>query len=137
MADTHAPFPGDPSPIRRASEVDGQITVAVTAPAPGTAVITVGGELDMLTSPQLRAVMLDQLGPGGALELIVLGLNDVTFLGTSGLAVLIEIREAAFEAGVGLRLVCTGHRVLRPLSIAGLLPMFDIRGSVEEALEPP
>jgi anti-anti-sigma factor len=60
----------------------------------------------------------------------------VTFLGTSGLAVLIEVREAAQQAGVALLLACTGRRVLRPLSIAGLVPMFDVRDSIEDALAP-
>ena len=94
--------------------------------------IEVGGEVDMLTSPQLRRVTLDQLA-GGA-ELVVLGLDAVTFLGTSGLAVLIEVREAAHAAGVELRLACTQRRVLRPLAIAGLIPLFDIHDTLERAL---
>ncbi|GEL18704.1 STAS domain-containing protein [Pseudonocardia asaccharolytica] len=136
MADTNPSSPSDAASIHRSSEMDDQLTVAETAPAPGTAVITVGGELDMLTSPQLRAVMLDRLGSDGAIELIVLDLDEVTFLGTSGLAVLIEVREAALKAGVELRLACAGRRVLRPLSIAGLLPMFDVHDTIEGALKP-
>ena len=64
----------------------------------------------------------------------MLDLNAVTFLGTSGLAVLIEVREAAHMAGVQLRLACTARRVLRPLTIAGLGSLFDIRESQEDAL---
>ena len=73
----------------------------------------------------LRFTVLDQFEPDAGVELVVLDLDGVTFLGTSGLAVLIEVREAAHTAGVELRLACTARRVLRPLTIAGLIPLFD------------
>jgi anti-sigma B factor antagonist len=44
------------------------------------------------------------------------------------------VREAAHTAGVELRLACTARRVLRPLTIAGLIPLFDIHDTVELAL---
>ena len=33
-----------------------------------------------------------------------------------------------------LRLVCTARRVLRPLTIAGLVPLFNVKESLDEAL---
>ena len=93
---------------------DDQITLAVHRDGPRV-VIEVGGEVDMLTSPHLRALVLEHLGETAGVELVVLDLDAVTFLGTSGLAVLIEVREAAHMAGVELRLACTARRVLRPL----------------------
>jgi anti-sigma B factor antagonist len=116
------------------AEADDQITISTSRPARGQMVITVGGEVDMLTSPQLRRVTLNQLSDGA--ELVVLELDGVTFLGTSGLAVLIEVREAAHAAGVELRLVCTQRRVMRPLAIAGLVPLFDIHDTLALALAP-
>jgi anti-sigma B factor antagonist len=115
------------------TESDDQITVTTRDAGESRVVVEVGGEVDMLTSPQLRAAVLGVL-PGAAT--VVLALDSVTFLGTSGLAVLIEVREAAQQAGVALLLACTGRRVLRPLSIAGLVPMFDVRDSIEDALRP-
>lgn len=129
MPDTRDPAPQPPSAV---PDADDQITVATSNPAAGQVVVEVGGEVDMLTSPQLRRVVLDRLGSGA--ELVVLGLDAVTFLGTSGLAVLIEVREAAHAAGVELRLACTQRRVLRPLAIAGLVPLFDIHDTVDLAL---
>lgn len=133
MSETRENQPSDPSSIRRGGEVDDQIALSTSTPAPGQVVIEVGGEVDMLTSPQLRAAVLEQLGTSGV-ELVVLGLDAVTFLGTSGLAVLIEVREAAHTAGVELRLVCTARRVLRPLTIAGLVPLFDVHETLDRAL---
>lgn len=113
---------------------DDQITLRLRRPAPGQVVIEVGGEVDMLTSPQLRAAVLKHFADGSGVELVVVALDDVVFLGTSGLAVLIEVRDTAHEAGVVLRLACTARRVLRPLAIAGLVPLFDIHPTVDEAL---
>jgi anti-sigma B factor antagonist len=132
MSETRENLQADPSSIRRGGEADDQITLSTTRPAAGQVVIKVGGEVDMLTSPQLRFAVLDQFEPDSGVELVVL--DGVTFLGTSGLAVLIEVREAAHTAGVELRLACTARRVLRPLTIAGLIPLFDIHDTVEQAL---
>ena len=134
MSETRENLQADPSSIRRGGDADDQITLSTTRPAQGQVVIKVGGEVDMLTSPQLRFAVLDQFEPGAGVELVVLVLDGVTFLGTSGLAVLIEVREAAHAAGVELRLACTARRVLRPLTIAGLIPLFDIHDTVERAL---
>ncbi|MEJ3654528.1 anti-sigma factor antagonist [Actinomycetes bacterium KLBMP 9759] len=122
------------SPIRQDAEADEQIFVSVRPAGAGKVIVEVGGEVDMLTSPQLRAVVLDQLTATGT-DVVVLGLDKVTFLGTSGLAVLIELREATHAAGVELRIACTARRVLRPLTIAGLIPLFDIHDTFEKALE--
>ena len=126
--------PSDPSSLRRGTEVDDQITVSPRPAGPGQVVVEVGGEVDMLTSPQLRAAVMEQFAPSAGTELVVLALDGVTFLGTSGLAVLIEVREAAHAAGVELRLACTARRVLRPLTIAGLVPLFDIHETLDQAL---
>lgn len=135
MPDTRpTPPPGSPAVRRGGGDTDDQILLSTRRPTPTQVVIEVGGEVDMLTSPQLRAVVLEQFEPSAGTELVVLGMDDVTFLGTSGLAVLIEVREAAHRAGVELRLACTARRVLRPLTIAGLVPLFDIHPTLDEAL---
>ncbi|HEY4422396.1 MAG TPA: anti-sigma factor antagonist [Pseudonocardia sp.] len=134
MSETRENLPTDPPSTRRGGDVDDQITLGQRSPAPGQVVIEVGGEVDMLTSPQLRSAVIEQFGTEAGVELVVLALDGVSFLGTSGLAVLIEVREAAHAAGVELRLACTARRVLRPLTIAGLVPLFDIHDTVEQAL---
>jgi anti-sigma B factor antagonist len=134
MSETRENLPSDPPSIRRGGDADDQITLTTSSPADGQIVIEVGGEVDMLTSPQLRAAVLERFAPSAGTELVVLGLDGVTFLGTSGLAALIEVREAAHTAGIELRLACTARRVLRPLTIAGLIPLFDIHDTLAQAL---
>lgn len=125
--------PAGATSVRSAGEGEDQITLSVRTPAEGQVVIAVAGEVDMLTSPHLRSVAMEKVSTA-VVELVVLDLDAVTFLGTSGLAALIEVREAAHRTGVELRLACTARRVLRPLTIAGLIPLFDIHDSVERAL---
>ncbi|WP_219412646.1 STAS domain-containing protein [Pseudonocardia nigra] len=132
MSETRENLPSGPSSIPRGGDVDDQIGLVTSHPDEGQVVIEVAGEVDMLTSPQLRGAVLEQFEAGAGL--VVLGLDGVTFLGTSGLAVLIEVREAAQNTGVTLRLACTARRVLRPLTIAGLIPLFDIHDTVDQAL---
>ena len=116
--------------VRPPADTDGQITLTSRAEEGGLRIVAVAGEVDMLTSPQLRTAVLDELQSASVL---VVDLEGITFLGTSGLAVLVELRDAARTAGVSLRLVCTTRRVLRPLTIAGLVSLFDVRDSVESA----
>lgn len=110
------------------------IRIQLEEPAGDTALLRVFGEIDMLTSPVLRDGIAEQLSSGGRSRLLV-DLDGVEFLGTSGLAALVEARSAAGEGGVGLWLVCTNRQVLRPLEIAGLTSLFQIAATVAEALD--
>ena len=105
--------------------------LGITSPSSGVLVVTVTGELDMLTAPQLRHEVTRRIPDS---SLVVLALDGVRFLGTSGLAALIELREQAHREGVELRLACTERRVLRPIGIAGLHHLFDIHDDVEASL---
>ena len=74
------PTPSEP-------EADDQITLRLRRPAAGQVVIDVGGEVDMLTSPQLRTAVLEQFAADAGVELVVLALDDVG-AGYAGLAAL-------------------------------------------------
>ena len=88
-----------------------------------TATIMVAGEIDMLTSPQFRAEVLEALESGHTE--IYLEVAQVTFLGTSGLAVFTEIREAIYAYGGSLVIRNAARRVLRPLTISGMVPLLE------------
>jgi len=94
--------------------------------------VTVAGEIDMVTTPNLRAFLQQQLGQVGSL--LVIDMRKVTFLGSSGLAVLVEIRGTARERQVGLRLVCNSREVTRPLEATGLTELFEIHSDPDAAL---
>ncbi|MBA2310895.1 MAG: STAS domain-containing protein [Pseudonocardiales bacterium] len=112
---------------------DDQLSVRTERPDPGTTVLHVRGEVDMLTSSRLQTSIEQSLDAEP--QVLVVDLEDVGFLGTSGLAALIQIRGAARLAGAELRLACTNRQVLRPLALAGLTGLFSIYESVPAALD--
>jgi anti-sigma B factor antagonist len=97
-----------------------------------TVVLQVQGEIDMLTSPRLRKELVELLGTRPAA--LVLDLAGVSFFASSGLATLVEVSEAAAEAGVPLRLAAPGRSVRRPLQITGLAGRFETYDDVPAAL---
>lgn len=126
------PLLPDPDQLLDDADDPDALGLDLTSPSSGVLVVAVAGELDMLTAPQLRQEVTRRIPDS---SLVVLALDGVGFLGTSGLAALIELREQAHRAGVELRLACTERRVLRPIGIAGLDHLFDIHDNVEAALD--
>lgn len=111
---------------------DQVISLHVENPADGVLTVRVGGEVDTLTVPNLRSFLADQFQT--APRMLVLDLRDVGFLGSSGLAALVEARSEARRLGVTLRLVSAGHAVLRPLAATGLADQFDTYPDLDTAL---
>jgi len=95
-------------------------------------VVHIGGEVDMLTTPMVSSLILEQLQ--GDLTTLVLDMSHVGFLGSSGLAALVTAREEAGNRGVSLRLVSASHAVQRPLAATGLAELFDIYPDLDHAL---
>lgn len=112
---------------------DGAVDLALdTLTADGTTVVVVGGELDAVTAPQLRAY----LGPlvKRTAARVVLDLSDVTFLDSTGLGALIEARSTVAADGGAFALVVTASRVAKVLTITGLDEALSMRDTREAAL---
>jgi anti-sigma B factor antagonist len=112
---------------------EGQLSVSTENPNAGTTVLRVRGEVDMVSSPSLRQSITDEIA--GGVARLVLDFNDVGFMGTSGLAVLVEARAGALDTGVELWLACAKRVTLRSLDIAGLRPLFNVADTVADALD--
>jgi len=112
------------------------LNVSVTRPEPGTAVVEVTGEIDVATTPQLRAT-LHELADDDAVRTVVVDLDGVDFIDSSGLGVLIGCSRRLRSRGEGreLRLVCTRVNLVRVFEITGLDGVFPMHGSVPEALK--
>jgi anti-sigma B factor antagonist len=100
-------------------------------------VVTVAGEIDVLTVPRLRAAVaagFDQLHEG---EVLVIDLTDVTFLGSPGLETLLDVTQAARQRREPLRIVVDHTRpVIRPIELTGLDDLLALFTTVEDALQP-
>lgn len=95
-------------------------------------VVSVAGEVDVYTAAQLRAA-LDEEVAAERVQLVV-DLDDVTFLDSTGLGVLVGRLKLVRNHSGWLRLVCSNERILRVFRITGLDKVFGIHSSVDEAL---
>lgn len=110
-----------------------RLSVRVTQPTAGTAVLHVNGELDLFTAPLVDSHIVKQLTAPRAH--LVLDLTEVTFFGSAGLATLVRAADSAAEQDVELVLVATHPIVLRPLHVTGMATLFTIRRTVQDALD--
>jgi anti-sigma B factor antagonist len=94
-------------------------------------VVTVTGEVDTLTAPQLAAVLTAQLAIA---RLVVVNLDGVQFLGSAGLQVLFAANELASQQDRHLRLVCNSPAANLTLESAGLREHFTVANNVPDAL---
>ncbi|NKQ57161.1 STAS domain-containing protein [Amycolatopsis sp. K13G38] len=89
------------------------------------------GELDALGAPILREYLDERIGSAGP---FVLDLDNVTFLGSAGLHLLLRASQSADRAQLSWALVGNHHPVARPLQITGLAGHLPMRPSVPEAI---
>lgn len=111
----------------------GRLAIAITEPERGVAVLSVRGEIDALTTPQLETALHQLFGQPA--HRFVIDLSDVTFLASSGLALLIRAAQLAEERGSRLGLVCVSRAVQRPLQITGSERLFDVFSTLDAACE--
>jgi len=102
--------------------------------APGYAIVTPAGELDIATAPQLRECLLAFLPARPAL---VVDLNQVSFCDATGLGVLAGAANRARASGTSLHLVCSRTDIRRLFELTGLtrrLPLARTLDEVQAAL---
>lgn len=92
---------------------------------PGQAMLVLHGELDLATKSRLHEVAMAQLDVSG-LATLGLDLTDITFLDSSGVSVLVELRNQAQERGINLEIVAVSRSAARVLTIVGLADSFGI-----------
>jgi anti-sigma B factor antagonist len=95
-------------------------------------VVSVSGELDLYSTPPLVAE-LEALAP--AAPGVVLDLDAVSFIDSTGLgAILLSIRRLR-EAGGNMVIVCSNESTRRLLTLVGLdrvAPIFDTSAALEQ-----
>lgn len=95
-----------------------------------TALITVSGVLDMLTSPRFEARLTAAFERDPAA--IIIDMSDIEFLASAGMAVLVAARERAGDT-VGFAVVASGPATSRPLKLVGLAELVGLYPSLAEA----
>ena len=98
----------------------------------GVAILAVKGEVDVYTAPRLREKLVELVTQGK--HRIVVDLEGVEFLDSTGLGVLVGGLKRVRAHEGSLRLVCTQERILKIFRITGLTKVFPSHTSVEEAV---
>lgn len=96
----------------------------------GDSVLSVSGEIDVYTSPQLKTALIEAAGDGGT---VVVDMHKVGFIDSSGLGVLVGALRRVRENGGDLRIVCGQDSVVKIFRITGLDRVFPMFASVDEA----
>jgi len=98
----------------------------------GIEVVNVEGEIDIYTAPRLRELLIDLAGKNNY-QLIV-NLEKVGFLDSTGLGVLVGGLKRVRPHDGWLDLVCTQERILKIFKITGLTKVFGIYQTVDQAI---
>jgi anti-sigma B factor antagonist len=95
-------------------------------------VLALHGELDLVGAPLLQSEIESEAVT--ATPLVVLDLEDLQFIDSSGLRVILSAHERARERGQAFALTRGSQQVQRLLSIAGVSGHLRIIGSPDELL---
>lgn len=98
----------------------------------GWSVVEVGGEIDVATAPRLREQLISLVNDQK--YRIVVSLEAVDFIDSTGLGVLISGLKRVRTHDGSFALVCTEQRILKVFEITGLLAVFDVFGSIDDAV---
>lgn len=112
---------------------DGAVSTltAHTVDRDGIAIVVVAGEIDMVTedSPLHQALDAVRRGPAG----LVIDLGAVSFFGSSGINMVLNVWRHAVSGSVPLAVV-GGRTVSRPLEMSGASAVLSLHPTLVEAL---
>jgi anti-sigma B factor antagonist len=95
------------------------------------AVVTLEGDVDLESSPQVRTALLECVGRK---QPVVVDMSAVSYIDSSGVASLVEAFQAARKHRTPFVLAQVSEAALRVLELARLDRVFTIVGDVEDAL---
>lgn len=107
-----------------------EVSTVRTRRLPDAIVLTVTGEVDMMTAPRLENTVRDSLAERPAR--LVIDLTSAQFFSSAGIAILVLAHRN--DVGVALRVVAKDRIVLRPLELTGLAEDLAIYPDLESAL---
>ncbi|MDQ2866429.1 MAG: STAS domain-containing protein [Candidatus Eremiobacteraeota bacterium] len=110
-----------------------ELTIDITTENLGeTLVFRLRGSLDIATSPTVRAALVEAASEGN--HEIIVDLTKLAFLDSTGLGALIGAHRRALERGGNVRLAVGDGSIARLLNITGLIRVFPVYRTFEDAL---
>lgn len=111
---------------------DPVVSMQVHRPGRDVVVVSVSGELDGLRTPRLEELLTSRLK--AVVDIVVVDLSQVSFLGVQALSLLTRAHRYAQARGIALRLVTGPPAVQRALRAGGLAEQLDTYASRGEAV---
>jgi anti-sigma B factor antagonist len=97
----------------------------------GASVVTVSGDVDALTAPQLTEAILSAASERPAA--VIVDLSDVAFLASAGMSVLVEANERVGQTSK-LLVVADGPATSRPIKLVGIDKIVALYPTLDAAL---
>ena len=96
-------------------------------------VISLTGEVDLYTAPELKQELLEAIGAGA--KDVIVDFTDTTFIDSTTLGVLVGGVKRLRPNGGRLSIVCSDRNIMKIFEITGLDRVFTIYPTRDEALE--
>lgn len=110
----------------------GALTSSVDSVDNETSVVNLQGRLDIASAADTKRLFASTV-EGGSSKLII-NLQDVTFIDSSGLSALVSGLRTSRQAGGDLRLAAAGEQPRAVMSLTSLDQVFQLYPTVSEAL---
>ena len=92
------------------------------------------GEIDLHTSPEVKKALHELIDHGGHRDLII-NLEKVSFIDSSGLAVLFGVLDHTREKEMRVVVICSTPSILRVLKLTGLTEVLHVCNDESQALQ--
>jgi anti-anti-sigma factor len=99
----------------------------------GIAIVRLTGRIDITSANNLKQVLADHIGAGHSR--LVVDLQSVSFVDSSGLSALVSGLRLARRAGGDLRLAAPGEQPKAVLGLTSLDQVFSIAPTLAEAID--
>lgn len=96
-------------------------------------VVEIQGEIDVYTSPKVKEAITALIEQGN--YFLVINLEDVRYIDSTGLGVLIGALKRVREHEGNITLVCNNPQIKKIFNITGLVKIFGISKTEEEAIK--
>ncbi len=106
--------------------------INIDRPEQGVVVLVPTADIDMSRSPELRTTIRQEMG--SSVHKMVIDLEDVHYMDSSGLATLVEAMRNASKSDTKLVICCMNQKVSAIFEIARLDSFFSIVSSRDEAI---
>ena len=99
----------------------------------GMAMLKLNGEVDVYTAPKLKSRLIDLVDQGKFK--IIVDLEEVDFMDSSGLGVLVGGLKRVRSHDGTIALICTQENILKIFRITGLVKVFPIFEDHDQAVK--